>query len=88
MQMGNPCYADDFCAMCFNPAKNWQIGWYDSNTLLLDPRVTPSFSGRLVGKLHIFDCEPNNYVCPRFSSLVVLFDTGWTCTLFQVLRIF
>ena len=28
--MGNPLYGDDLGKMCFNPAKNWAIGWYDS----------------------------------------------------------
>jgi len=39
--MGNPCYADDFCAMCFNAAKNWQIGWYAPHKLLVDPIQGP-----------------------------------------------
>jgi len=29
-QMGNPLYGDDEGKMCYNPAKNWAIGWYDS----------------------------------------------------------
>jgi len=27
--MGNPLYSDEIGKMCYNAAKNWQIGWYD-----------------------------------------------------------
>ncbi|KAL3796048.1 hypothetical protein ACHAW5_010586 [Stephanodiscus triporus] len=27
--LGNPHYEDDTGKMCYNPAKNWQIGWYN-----------------------------------------------------------
>jgi len=37
--MGNPLYSDDTGKLCFNPAKNWQIGWYTPRKILLDPRV-------------------------------------------------
>ena len=35
-QMGNPLYDDDLGKMCFNPAKNWAIGWYDSKKSEVD----------------------------------------------------
>jgi len=47
--MGNPLYSDDTGKMCYNPAKNWQIGWYSDRTLLLDPQVEPTKTVTLVG---------------------------------------
>jgi len=34
--MGNPLYSDEIGKMCFNPAKSWQIGWYDDSVSILD----------------------------------------------------
>jgi len=28
--------------MCFNAAKTWQLGWYDSNKIVVDPRNGPT----------------------------------------------
>ena len=47
--MGNPLYGDDLGRMCYNPAKNWQIGWYPANQVLFDPVATPSWTGTLIG---------------------------------------
>jgi hypothetical protein len=35
---------DDACAMCFNAAKTWQIGWYDYNKIVVNPRTAPELS--------------------------------------------
>ncbi|EJK56365.1 hypothetical protein THAOC_23761 [Thalassiosira oceanica] len=29
--MGNPLYSDNTAKMCYNPAKNWYLGWYDND---------------------------------------------------------
>ena len=47
--MGNPLYSDDVGKMCFNAAKNWQIGWYDDAKLLINPLAEPSTTVNLVG---------------------------------------
>jgi hypothetical protein len=47
--MGNPWYADDVGAICFNAAKSWQLGWYDSSTIVINPRDNPSWTGTIVG---------------------------------------
>ena len=31
--MGNPLYSDDVGSMCYNPAKNYQIGWYSDRVI-------------------------------------------------------
>ena len=67
--MGNPLYSDDVGAMCFNAAKNWQIGWYDSNAISIDPRVQQSWYGTMVG---IADYENN----PENHPVVVKIETG------------
>jgi hypothetical protein len=35
--MGYGHFGDDTPAMCFNPAKNWQLGWYDDKQLEIFP---------------------------------------------------
>ncbi len=36
--MGNPHYGDD-TFQCFNPAKNFQLNWYDDAKITEDPRI-------------------------------------------------
>jgi hypothetical protein len=47
--MGNPLYSDDTGKMCYNAAKNWQIGWYDDAKILINPLAEPSTTVNLVG---------------------------------------
>lgn len=58
--MGNPLYGDDDGKMCFNAAKNWQLGWYDTHKVLVNPRNQPVWSGRLVG-IADFSNNPSNH---------------------------
>jgi hypothetical protein len=62
--MGNPLYSDEVGKMCFNAAKNWQIGWYDTKKLLispnLNPLITPITTVDLVGIAN-FDTLDNTY---------------------------
>ena len=67
--MGNPLYSDDIGAMCFNAAKNWQLGWYDSNAICIDPRVQQSWYGTMVG-IADYDNNPENH------PVVVKIETG------------
>ena len=68
--MGNPLYSDDVGKMCFNAAKNWQIGWYDTHKISINPWNGPS-TVDLVGIAN-FDTNPNNL------SVVVKIETGTT----------
>lgn len=34
--MGNPLYSDEVGRMCFNPAKNFQLGWYSDKVNIVD----------------------------------------------------
>jgi hypothetical protein len=47
--MGNPLYGDDLGLMCFNPAKNWQLGWYNDAKILIDPRQKKSSQIKVIG---------------------------------------
>ena len=67
--MGNPLYSDEIGKMCFNAAKNWQIGWYDTKKLLVDPLLNPSTTVKLVGIAN-FDTLSNN------DPVVVKVETG------------
>ena len=66
--MGNPWYSDDRGAMCFNAAKNWQLGWYDDNKLLVNPNSSPG-TYTLVG---IADFANN----PAGHPVVIKLETG------------
>jgi hypothetical protein len=68
-QMGNPLYSDDIGQMCYNPAKNFQLGWYDSRVITIDPRSTHNWSGTIVG---IADFENN----PDSRPVVIKIETG------------
>jgi hypothetical protein len=70
-QMGNPLYSDDVGQMCFNPAKNFQLGWYNSHVITIDPRLTHSWSGTIVG---IADFKNN----PDDRPVVIKIETGFS----------
>ncbi len=59
--MGNPMWGDDTGAMCFNPAKSWQLGWYNSHRLLLDPRQQAYWEGEIIG---VADFSRNDFDRP------------------------
>jgi len=44
--MGNPLYKDDEGKMCFNPAKNWAVNWYDDYKIEID--ITKASIGQAV----------------------------------------
>ena len=66
--MGNPLYSDDIGAMCFNAAKNYQLPWYDSNTIIINPR-----DGDWIGKIVGIADFANN---PDDSPVVIKIETG------------
>ena len=71
-QMGNPLYSDDVGKMCYNPAKNFQIGWYDDengNVITLNPRVDSVWNGTIIG---IADYASNTLRRP----VVIKIETG------------
>jgi hypothetical protein len=37
--MGYSYNSDDYPIMCFNPAKNWQLGWYESKRISINPET-------------------------------------------------
>ena len=39
--MDNPLYSDDIGRMCFNPAKNWQLDWYESVSYTSKKMIAP-----------------------------------------------
>jgi len=47
--MGNPLYSDDVGKMCYNPAKNYQLNWYDSAKSNFKVYDGQSISQELVG---------------------------------------
>ncbi len=65
--MGNPLYSDDIGKMCWNAAKTWQVGWYDSNKLTFDQQG--SWRGKIVG-IADFDNNSENH------PVVIKLETG------------
>jgi hypothetical protein len=68
--MGNPLYEDNIGAMCWNAAKTWQIGWYDSNKQMIKPRQG-EWSGTTIVGIADFNNNPSNY------PVVVKIETGF-----------
>ncbi len=66
--MGNPLYSDDVGKMCFNGAKSWQLGWYDTNTHTFKP-TDGAWLGKIVG---VADFKNN----PHNSPVVVKLETN------------
>ena len=46
--MGSPSYGDDGPALCWNGAKSWELGWYQADSVSVDPSLG-SASVDLVG---------------------------------------
>ena len=64
---GNSCFDDDKCAMCFNAAKTWQLGWHDSNKVVVDPRNDPT-TVNLVGIANFYSNSYNLPIVVRIAS--------------------
>jgi hypothetical protein len=72
--MGYSYKKDDTPLQCFNPANNWQLGWYEPNIVEIDP-FAGSWTGQVIGVADFSKASPNHYV-------VVKIDTGGTTNLF------
>jgi len=59
--MGNPLYSDDVGKMCFNPAKNWYLGWYGTDYVTFDPSTEGCWTGTIIG---IGEWDSGNYGIP------------------------
>jgi len=59
--MGNPLYSDDTGKMCFNPAKNWYLGWYGDDYVTFDPSTDGCWTGTIIG---IGEWDSGNYGLP------------------------
>jgi len=53
--MGNPLYSDDVGKMCFNPAKNWYVNWYDDYKIEID--ITKTSIGLVVEMVGIAEIK-------------------------------
>ncbi|KAL3801325.1 hypothetical protein ACHAW5_002240 [Stephanodiscus triporus] len=68
---GDPYYQDDTGKMCYNPAKNWQIGWYNDRKMMLTPHSETSGWETIVTIVGIADYQKNT----RFPVVLKL-ETG------------
>jgi len=73
--MGNPLDGDGIGLLCFNAAKNWQLGWSDDRKQIFDPREAMAWTGRLVG---IADYDNNSDGHP----VVLKVETGTSPDIF------
>jgi hypothetical protein len=65
--MGNPLYSDDVGKMCFNPAKNWYVNWYDDYKTTVDITV-PNIS-KAVSMVGVAEIKVNNNELPAVMKL-------------------
>jgi len=68
--MGNPLYGDDVGRMCFNPAKNWAIGWYDSRKIEVD--ISQNYLSHNETIIGIADFDNN----PQERNVIIKLETG------------
>jgi hypothetical protein len=66
--MGNPLYSDDVGKMCFNAAKNWQIGWYNDRKQTLNPLSQGSDWSQTVTMVGVAEYNLNNPTGPPCCS--------------------
>jgi hypothetical protein len=54
---------------CFNPAKNWQLGWYSTQSIEIDPLSEDGgFVGTLVGVDDFDDTPSSRYVVLKIEN--------------------
>ncbi len=53
---------------CFNPAKNWQLGWYSSQAVEIDLLSQGDFVGTLVGVDDFEDTPSSRYVVLKIEN--------------------
>ena len=64
--MGHIYFTFDGPRMCFNPAKNWQLGWYDDRHATVNPLNDEFWQGQLIGYTDYMDPS-----APSNASVVV-----------------
>jgi len=75
--MGLTVNLDDDLAMCFNPAKSWQLGWYEDKTYEIDiiseiSNEATSFT--LNGVVDYEDTTTDRYIVVRLASFFIGFN--------------
>jgi hypothetical protein len=76
-QQGNPLYSDEVGKMCFNGAKNYQIGWYNNYLETLNPTANgQSWTRTMIG---VADLRTNN---PDGRNIVFRIESGTSTDLF------
>eukprot|EP00581_Thalassiosira_minuscula_P016484 CAMPEP_0183718422 /NCGR_PEP_ID=MMETSP0737-20130205/11683_1 /TAXON_ID=385413 /ORGANISM="Thalassiosira miniscula, Strain CCMP1093" /LENGTH=937 /DNA_ID=CAMNT_0025947977 /DNA_START=95 /DNA_END=2908 /DNA_ORIENTATION=+ len=70
--MGNPLFYDDIGKMCYNAAKNWQIGWYDDRKQTVSPLSGGGDWSQAVTMVGIADYLNN----PDGRPVVIKLETG------------
>ena len=65
--MGYSYSQDDGPKMCFNAAKNWQLGWYASRQLLFEDKI---WNGRLIGQVdhENLNADPDDKVVIKLNT--------------------
>ncbi len=71
--MGYSYKSDDTPRMCFNPAKNWQLGWYSSKQIEVDPNSlsTEPTSFLLNGITDYGDASSGAYVVIKVGDFYI-----------------
>ena len=73
--MGNPHYKDEGGEMCFNSAKNFQLGWYNDHRFATGVNGGTSWSGTIIS---ISEYKNN----PNSRPVVVKVESGQSTDLF------
>jgi hypothetical protein len=74
--MGYSYGRDDTPLMCFNNAKNWQLGWYDDAHTEVNPTVS-SWSGDLIGFADYGDRNPYDTIVLKIQGDALDYYVGF-----------
>lgn len=58
---------DDGPLMCFNPAKSWQLGWFDDRHVTVNP-LSASWNGDLIGQVDYSNDSTNRPVLLKINT--------------------
>lgn len=75
--MGFSYRSDDTPEMCFNPAKNWQLGWYEPKTVELNPNNDLSMDPTTFvvnGVVNYNDNTPGSYIVIKIGDFYIGFN--------------
>ena len=78
-------YSDDDTSMCFNPAKNYQLGWYDDKVQTIDPLVSEDNNDNAMRLFTLNGVSDYDYDYDNDKNALIVLRLEQTASLGQLL---